>query len=75
MFVVRSRADGSNGALSVVASELREALNLAADMVERGVQNVEILDENGVALDLVELERTVASPDEAQIRGDLEAGA
>jgi hypothetical protein len=73
MFIVRSRADGSNGALSVVAPELSEALNLATDMVERGVQNVEILDENGAVLDLVELERTVTLRDEAQFKSDLPA--
>jgi hypothetical protein len=73
MFIVRSRSDGGNGTLSVIASAPREALNLAADMTERGVQNVKILDENGATLDLLELERDVALHDDAQIRGDLQA--
>jgi hypothetical protein len=56
-YTVRPRHDQGNGAFSVFVYDAREALNVAKGMTERGVQDVEILDENGVAFDLMELER------------------
>ena len=58
MYTVRPRHDSGNyGSFSVAAFEPREALDAAKAMVERGVPDVEILDENGVPYDLAELER------------------
>ena len=56
-YTVRPRHDHGNGAFSVIAQDAREALDVAKGLVERGVKDVEILDESGVAFDLVELER------------------
>jgi hypothetical protein len=58
MYTVRPRHDSGNyGSFSVAASQPREALDAAKAMVERGVPDVEILDEDGIAYDLAELER------------------
>jgi hypothetical protein len=56
-YTVRPRHDHGNGSFSVIAQDAREALEVAKGMVERGVKDVEILDESGVAHDTAELER------------------
>jgi hypothetical protein len=56
-YTVRSRHNQSHGAFSIITEDAREALQIAKDMVVRGVQEVEILDENGAAFDLAELQR------------------
>jgi hypothetical protein len=58
-YTIRPRNDQGYGSFSVVAGDAREALDLAKGIIERGVPNVEILDENGVVLDLAELERVI----------------
>jgi hypothetical protein len=62
-YTVRPRHDRGNGSFSVAASSAREALTAAKGMVDRGLRDVEILDTNGVAYDLAELER-LTSDDE-----------
>ena len=52
-FTVRS----GHGNFSVAAAEPSEALNIAKGMAERGVRDVEILDETGRAYDLAEFEQ------------------
>lgn len=59
-YIVRPRHDHGNGSFSVIAQDARKALEVAEGMVERGVKDVEILDESGVAYDLAELERVTA---------------
>jgi len=59
-YTVRPRHDHGNGSFSVIAQDAREALDVAKGMAERGVKDVEILDESGVAYDLAELERASA---------------
>jgi hypothetical protein len=63
-FTVRPRHDSGHGNFSVAAAEPREALSIAKDMLERGVKDVEILDENGTAYDLTELERVTKEVEE-----------
>ena len=59
-YIVRPRNDGGFGSFSVAASEAREALNVAKEMTERGVEDVEILDSAGKPYDLGELERVAS---------------
>ena len=56
MYTVRPRHDSGHGAFSVAASQPREALDAAKAMVERGVRDVEILDDDGIPCDLTDLE-------------------
>ena len=58
MYTVGPRHDSGHGAFSVAASQPREALDAAKAMVERGVRDVEIFDEDGIPCDLTELEHT-----------------
>lgn len=62
-FTIRPRNDQRNGAFSVLVEDPRTALDVAKGMVERGIPNVEILDHDGIALDLAELERIAEESD------------
>jgi hypothetical protein len=58
MYTVQPRHDSGNyGSFSLAASQPRKAHDATKAMEERGVPDVEILDENGVPYDLAELER------------------
>jgi hypothetical protein len=59
-YTVRPRHDHGNGSFSVIAQDAREALDVAKGMVERGIKDVEILDESGLAYDLAALEHATA---------------
>ena len=56
-YIVRPRNENGFGSVSVVTSEAEEALNIARDMIERGVEAVEIFDTEDNPCDLAELER------------------
>jgi hypothetical protein len=56
-YIVRPRHEPGRGNFSVLADSPREALDLAKGMAERGVEEVEILDENGAVIDPADLER------------------
>ena len=43
--------------------DAREALNAVRDMRERGLEGIEVTDENGKSYDLVELERLTGERD------------
>jgi hypothetical protein len=56
-YTVRPRHNSGHGAFSVAASQPREALDAAKAMTERGIRDVEVLDEDGMPYDLSALER------------------
>jgi hypothetical protein len=64
-YTVRPRNDDGFGSVSVSASEAREALNIMKGMIERGVENVEILDVDGKPYDPTELERITSEGENA----------
>ena len=64
-YIVRPRNDTGFGSVSVVASEASEALNIARDIIERGVEAVEIFDTEGNPYDLAELEHLASESENA----------
>jgi hypothetical protein len=65
MYTVRPRNNSGFGAFSVAASEAREALDVAKDMTERGVADVEILGFDGKPCELADLERIASECEKA----------
>lgn len=56
-YTIRPKTSSGFGSFSVHAGDAREALNAAKAMIERGVADVEILDNSGAACDPLEVER------------------
>jgi hypothetical protein len=63
-YTIKPKTRAGFGSFAVQAGDTREALNIARGMVDRGIAEVEILDDNGAACDPAELER-LASKAEA----------
>lgn len=59
MYIVRPKRTDGYGSFSVAALEAPEALEIAIGLIERGVESVEILDDDGTSCDLAELQRTI----------------
>jgi hypothetical protein len=60
MYTVRPKRSHGYGAFSVAALEAHEALEIANGLIERDIEIVEILDDDGTPYDLAELQRSVA---------------
>ena len=60
-YTIRTKTSGSFGSFSVVAGDSREALDVAKGMGERGIEEIQILDENGAVCNPTELERIVGA--------------
>jgi hypothetical protein len=56
-YTVRPRHDHGIGSFNVIAADADEALDIAKGMTERGVREIEILDESGTAFNLSEWEQ------------------
>jgi hypothetical protein len=66
-FTIRPKATNkTGGSMSVSAYGAREALNAANGMIDGGLEGVEILNEQGRAYDLAELERLTAEAETRQ---------
>jgi hypothetical protein len=59
MYTIRPKRTQGYGSFSVAALEAHEALEIANGLIERGIEVVEILDDDGTPYDLEELQRTV----------------
>jgi hypothetical protein len=59
MYTVRPKRSQGYGSFSVAALEAHEALAIANGLIERGVEVVEVLDDDGTPYDLAELQRTI----------------
>jgi hypothetical protein len=55
-YTVRPR-NGGHGSRSILESEAREALRAARQMMADGIEDIEIVDEDGTTYDLEEFER------------------
>jgi hypothetical protein len=62
-YTVKQKSNGGFGTLSILAPDSREALKAAKGMIDRGVEVVEILDDDGQACDLPEMERATTEAD------------
>jgi hypothetical protein len=60
-FTIRPGASTSSGGVAVVASEAREALDLVREMMDRGLTDIEVFDDEGRLVELAELERASAT--------------
>ena len=58
-YTIKPRTTEGYGSFGVLAGDAREALDIAKGMVERGIEEVEILNEDGAPCTPVELERIV----------------
>jgi hypothetical protein len=66
-YTIKPKTSAGYGSFAVRAGHTREALNIARGMIDRGIDEVEILDDNGTACDPSDLER-IASKAEACLR-------
>ena len=60
-YTIKPRTSGGFGSLAVLAADPQEALSMAKGMKERGIEQIEIFDDNG---DPVELQ-SIAGDDRA----------
>ena len=56
-YTIKPKTSGGFGSFAVQAGDTREALDVARGMIDRGVREVEILDDNGSLCDPSDLER------------------
>jgi hypothetical protein len=56
-YTIKPKTSAAFGSFAVQARHAREALNVARGMIDRGIVEVEILDDNGTACDPSDLER------------------
>lgn len=65
-YTVRPKNEQAFGSFSVMVADPREALDVARELIERGVKDVEILDEEGTPYDLNTLELQTSAIAERQ---------
>jgi hypothetical protein len=56
-YTVRPKTSEGFGSFGVLAGDAHEALDIAKSMTERGIEEVEILDDGGIKYDPAELGR------------------
>jgi hypothetical protein len=56
-YTVKQKSHSGFGTLSILAPDSREALEAAKEMIDRGIEGVEILDDEGQTCDLPELKQ------------------